>query len=296
MAYNFQWIGKSTDGTSVILKKFTGAFQTASYATEEWIAGHADRVRLGAVIDVETTGLNKKSDEIIEIGLRRFLFNKVTGELLKSVDSYSAFQDPGRPLTDDIKRITGLTDEMLAGKHIDWARVDALLSESGLIIAHNASFDRPFIDRHSKVSPGKTWACSVKQIDWSSKHYPSQKLEILSIFHGFFTDAHRALHDVDALLHLISHQDGLTGKPYLDELLRNARRPVVKVVAANSPFDSKDFLKERGYGWDTAARAWHKTIFKENLETEIAWLETKVYNGEFKGSAVEIPLVDNFKG
>lgn len=295
MAYNFQWIGKSTDGSSVLLKKFCNEFKGPDYATPEWISSHTDRVRMGVVIDVETTGLNNRTDSIIEIGLRQFLFNKATGEFLKCGDSYSAFQDPGKPLSDEVKRITGITDDMVVGQHIDWTRVDSLLTEANLIIAHNAAFDRPFIDKHSKVSPNKTWACSVKQIDWSSKGYPSQKLEILSIFHGFFTDAHRALHDAEAMLYLLSHVDGHTRKPYLDELLRNARRPCVKIVAANSPFESKDFLKQRGYSWDTTARAWNKTIFKENLDQEIAWLESVVYNGSFRGSAVEIPLTDNFK-
>lgn len=292
---NFDWVGKSVDGATVILRKFTGDFKGASYATPEWLAAHADRVRIGAVIDVETTGLNKKSDVVIEIGVRQFLFNKITGELLKAGDSYSAFQDPGRPLSDEIKRLTGLNDEMLKGHTIDWNKVDRLLAESNIIIAHNASFDRPFIERNSTVSPTKSWGCSVKQVDWTSKGYPSQKLEILSIFHGYFVDAHRALHDADALLHLLSHADAQSRKPYLDELLRNARRPLVKVVASHAPFESKDFLKERGYSWDTTGRVWHKMIFKETLETEVAWMESIVYNGTFRGSTVEIAIVDNFK-
>lgn len=292
---NFDWVGKSVDGATVILRKFTGEFKTASYADEQWLTSHADRVRIGVSIDVETTGLNKKSDTVIEIGVRQFLFNKITGELLKAGEGYSAFQDPGHPISDDIKRLTGITDDQLKGQAIDWKKVDRLLSEAHIIIAHNAAFDRPFIERNSTVSPAKTWGCSVKQVDWSAKGYPSQKLEILSIFHGYFVDAHRALNDADGLLHLLTHADAQTRKPYLDELLRNARRPLVKVVATNAAFESKDSLKERGYNWDTAGRVWHKMIFKETLETEIAWMESVVYKGSFRGSAVEIPLVDNFK-
>lgn len=292
----FRWIGKSADGNSVTLRKLDSCPVTPpEYATETWIKNNADLVRTAIVLDVETTGLNQNEDQVIEIGLRLFDFNKATGEVLRLGKSYSAFQDPGRPLSAEIINLTGITDEQLAGQKIDWEHVNSLIGESCLVIAHNAKFDRPFIDRKSKTSTERIWGCSFKQVDWFTKGYTSPKLELLNIYHGFFTDSHRALNDVDALLYLLSLSDSSSEKPYLMELTTNAKRPMTQVIASSAPFESKDHLKGRGYSWDNINRFWNKTIFKDELKDETAWLEDMVYVGPFGGITRDIALADNFK-
>lgn len=292
----FRWIGKSADGKTVTLNRLEGCpIQPPSYATPEWIKANHDLIRTGTVLDVETTGLNQSEDTIIEIGLRHFSFNRNTGEVLNTGKSYCSFQDPGRPITPLITDITGITDEMVSGKQIDWTMVNSLLEESSVIIAHNARFDRPFIDKKSKISNDKIWACSVKQIDWSAKGFTSSKLELLNIYHGFFTDSHRAINDVDALLYLISKTESSKNQPYLFELLNNARRPMTHVIASAAPFDSKDHLKGRGYNWDNINRFWAKIIFKDEVSDEVSWLEERVYCGPFSGMTRDIAITDGFK-
>lgn len=293
----FRWLGKSKDGKTVTLNRLEGCpVQTPPYATPEWAKANAESVRIGSVLDVETTGLNQAEDSIIEIGIRQFLFNRNTGEIIALGKSYGSFQDPGKPLSAEIINLTGITDEMLTGQEIDWNKVQALLEESSVIIAHNARFDRPFLDRKAKISTEKIWACSLKQIDWTKKGFTSSKLELLNIYHGFFTDSHRAINDVDALLYLLSLPEEQNNRPYLCELLANARRPMSQVVATGAPFESKDQLKNRAYSWDAANRFWAKIIFKDEVNTETQWLEESVYCGPFGGMIRDIPLVDNFKG
>ena len=118
--------------------------------------------------------------------------------------SYSALQDPGFPISTETTEITGITDQDLKGQKIDWATVKSLLNASELVIAHNAGFDRPFIEKELGEKVPKVWGCSWMQVDWDEKGYGIKKLELLSAYHGFFTDAHRALNDVDALLNLLS--------------------------------------------------------------------------------------------
>ncbi|WP_374073343.1 3'-5' exonuclease [Bdellovibrio bacteriovorus] len=292
----FRWIGKSHDGKTVTLNRLEGCpVQTPPYATPEWAKNNSDIVRVGAVVDVETTGLNQAEDAIIEIGLRQFLFNRNSGEVIALGKSYSSFQDPGRPISAEISELTGITDEMVAGHQIDWNAVNALLDECSVVIAHNARFDRPFIDRKSKVSTERVWACSHKQIDWSTKGFTSSKLELLNIYHGFFTDSHRAINDVDALLYLLSIPEAASNKPYLHELLNNARRPMTQIVASSAPFESKDHLKGRGYSWDNINRFWTKIIFKDEVPAEMSWLEESVYCGPFGGLTRDIALIDGFK-
>lgn len=292
----FRWLGKSEDGKTVTLRRLEDCkLNTPPYATTSWVKDNADVVRAAAIIDVETTGLNQAEDGIIEIGIRQFLFNKNSGEILAVTKSYSSFQDPGKPISPEIQNLTGITDEMVTGQHIDWAAVDNLLGECQLIIAHNAKFDRPFIDRKSRTSPDKVWSCTYKQIDWPTKGFNSPKLELLNIYHGFFTDSHRAINDVDALLYLLSLPEAESNKPYFLELINNARRLMTQVIATAAPFESKDHLKTRGYNWDNTNRFWSKIIFKDEVSSETKWLEEVVYCGPFGGMTRDIALVDGFK-
>ncbi len=292
----FRWIGKAADESTVTLKNLnTLKITPPSYASKTWVQDNQNLIRFGAVLDVETTGLNQESDEIIELAVRQFIFNKETGEILASTKSYSSFSDPGFPIPPEIQNITGINDEMVQGQSINWEDVDTLLNECQIIIAHNARFDRPFIDKKSKVSPDKAWACSLKQIDWAAKGFTSSKLELLNIYHGFFTGSHRAINDVDALIYLVSLPDDQNKTPYLLELITNARRLTTQVVAIGAPFESKDLLKVRGYQWDNVNRYWNKIIFKDDVNSEQQWLEENAYHGPFRGLCRDIPLTDAFK-
>jgi len=302
VAGNFRWIGKSLDGESVTLKRFRGTFNCAEYATPAWLEQNREVVRTAAVLDLETTGLNARTDQIIEIGVRKFKFNRATGEMLEAGASYNEFHDPGVPISPELTRLTGITNEMVAGKKIDWAAVDHFISDCSIILAHNAAFDRPFTDARSSISSEIPWGCSFKQVAWDEKGFPSRKLEVLSIYHGFFSDAHRAIHDADATLHLLTFSDPTTCKPYLGELLNNARKPMSRVFALGSPFETKDLLRSRGYQWFTPGpgttfpeKCWVRTLPKDHLAEEIAWLESAVYKGTFRGAVNDIPITDNFK-
>ena len=59
-------------------------------------------------LDCETTGLNPKTAEIIEIALFRFAGDKVLEKLKHLVN-------PGVPIPLRNKRLTGITDDMVAG-------------------------------------------------------------------------------------------------------------------------------------------------------------------------------------
>ena len=291
----FNWIGMSSDGNRVVLERFSGHFRTPDYATDEWINDNAKNIRRGLIIDLETTGFNKGSDKIIELAARSFLFDRGSGAIVKILDAYSDLEDPQMPIPKEVSRVTGITNEMVVGQSIKWEHVESLLSQADLIVAHNASFDRPFLDRYTKTSSEKAWGCSLKQIDWNQKNFPTSKLEVLTLCHGFFIDAHRALSDVDALLHLLSFQDSITRQSYLQELLINARRPMTRVNAVKAPFESKDLLKERGYAWDTQKKLWWKSIRQEDRENEAEWLTSAVYKGTQWADFQDIPLHQNFR-
>lgn len=289
-----RWIGQSEDGETVQLRRFRGEF-VEQPPEKKAQALAEDRLRYGLIVDVETTGKDASHDHVIEIGARLFSFDRVSLELLSLEKSYSGLEDPGIPIPEQITRITGINDEMVKGKKIDWDQVSALFNETQVVIAHNAAFDRSFLDKRISVSSEKVWACTYKLIDWYGMGFGAAKLEVLSIFHGFFVNAHRALEDCDALLHLLCFQAPESTETYLGQLLANSRRPVTRVIAHRTPFELKDLLKERGYQWSIQKRVWHHEIGRDECEKERQWLTESVYGGFFAGELREVRPQDRFK-
>ena len=67
------------------------------------------------------------------------------------MQSFGDLEDPGIPITPEITEITGITNEMVAGKRIDDAQVVELVSGACIVIAHNLKFDRPFLEQRFPV-------------------------------------------------------------------------------------------------------------------------------------------------
>ena len=59
------------------------------------------------VLDLETTGLSVKEDQILEIGAVKVQGGEVTA-------SYETFVNPGRKVPERITELTGIRDEMIA--------------------------------------------------------------------------------------------------------------------------------------------------------------------------------------
>jgi DNA polymerase-3 subunit epsilon len=63
----------------------------------------------GIILDTETTGLNHRTDEIIEIGVIAFSFDE-QGAIGDVTGIYSGLQQPSVPIPDEITKLTGITD------------------------------------------------------------------------------------------------------------------------------------------------------------------------------------------
>jgi Exonuclease len=121
---------------------------------------------VAAVADVETTGTNPHRDKIIELGICLFEYDHQNGRIYRVLGSWVWLEDPGFSIPPEITSITGITDELVAGHRIDDRAVDDLLGRGVLVIAHNASFDRRFLEKRLPTFVTKHWACSRADIDW----------------------------------------------------------------------------------------------------------------------------------
>ena len=97
------------------------------------------------VFDIETTGLNSHTNEIIEIGAVKIKAGRI-------VDRYSQLINPGRPIPYHITEITSITDEQVANE----PKIDEVIGKfvdfigDAVLVAHNAPFDMGFIKRDIK--------------------------------------------------------------------------------------------------------------------------------------------------
>ena len=233
----------------------------------------------GAVVDTETTGLSLEVDAIIEFAMVVFEYCRDSGRVYRILEIFDQLEDPGVPIPPASTAVHGITDDMVAGKRIDDARVAELVQGLDLVIAHNARFDRPFLEHRLPIFTTLPWACSLQQVGWSSESMSSAKLEYLAYRMGFFYDAHRAQTDCLALLELLATPLPVSGRLGLACLLEKAQDKDYRVYAVKAPFDSKDLLKARTYRWDPERRCWHRTLSGDMMPAEIEWLKTYVYGG-----------------
>lgn len=241
----------------------------------------------GIVLDTEATGLRPGSDKIIELAMLAFLFDPLTGQVVDVVAEFSAFEDPGAPIPPESITVHGITDDMVSGKTIDDAAVAAFIDGCSIVIAHNAGFDRNFVERRLPVFADLAWGCSFQQINWAAGGIGSAKLDYIAASMGFFFEAHRALADCHALLAVLAGRMPVTSARPLRELWARAGRRDIRVWARGSSFDNKDLLKERAYRWEANERCWYRDVPYDDLQAELDWLAENIYAGRPAAVALE---------
>jgi DNA polymerase-3 subunit epsilon len=253
--------------------------------------------RKGLFVDVETTGLDPARHEIIELAMTPFTYG-LDGQIFEIGESFQKLRQPNDPIPAEITAITGINDRMVAGQTIDPAEVAAFAGSVALVIAHNAAFDRRFLERFCETFTTKPWACSMTQVDWAAEGYEGVKLAYLTMSAGFFYTRHRAVHDCLAAVELLARPLPRSGVTGLAQLLDRARTPSWRIWAENSPFDLKGILKARGYRWNGEAngapRAWYIDLSEADREAELSFLRSEIYQGEIELLVRKIDAFERF--
>ncbi len=148
------------------------------------------------VLDTETTGLSFKTCGLIEISAA-----KISGREI--VERFETFVDPRKPIPPEIVALTHIADEDVAGAPRAKEAVSALADFVGglPVLAHNAVFDRTFIERvpgGHEVS--NTWIDTLSLSRIALPRLSSHKLSRMAEAFGALRVTHRASDDVDALV------------------------------------------------------------------------------------------------
>ena len=151
------------------------------------------------VIDLETTGLLKKTDKIIEIGALKIRNGEVC-------ETFSRLIDPGFPLSQSVSELTGITGDMVAGQP-QFAQVadelEAFL-EDDILIGHSITTDFAFLKKAFVDTKPKGYVFAKKGIDTlriARTFLPADEKKTLSAacaHYGFSFSPHRAVEDAKA--------------------------------------------------------------------------------------------------
>jgi DNA polymerase-3 subunit epsilon len=256
-----------------------------------WPGASATSVTRVVVLDTETTGLDASREAIIELALLRVDVDSSSGLPVGAVRVFDQLEDPGKPIPPEVVALTGITDAQVHGQRLDETGVQDMMKDVDVVIAHNAAFDRPFVEARFPFFAKLRWACSFADIDWKAQGRSSSKLESLAQAMGLFYDAHRAEMDCHALLAVLAAPLPMGGETALARLIHSASSPSFRLSATNAPFESKDRLKARAYRWNGDQRVWQTRLSDQSaLEAESAWLKEVVYNG--RSAVIQVEKLD----
>ena len=142
------------------------------------------------VLDIETTGLSAYYDEVIEIGILKVRDNQI-------VEQYSQLIEPDYEIDSFITKLTGITNEMVAGMpKIRDVKDDVLtFIENDVILGHNTSFDIRFLNAAFGNAIDNLY---MDTMQFARKVYPElehHRLSDLTAYLNLSNNEHRSIAD-----------------------------------------------------------------------------------------------------
>lgn len=147
-------------------------------------------------VDLETTGLNPKTDRIIEIGAVKVVDGSVA-------DTFAAVVNPGRRLEERVASLTGLSDDELSGAPYIEAVLPKFMEFLGdlPLLGHNIQFDFSFLKKAAVNMGLKLERQGIDTLRIARVHLMAlekKKLEFLCDYYHIPHQAHRAYGDAYA--------------------------------------------------------------------------------------------------
>jgi len=174
-----------------------------------WAARSAIKLeRTLVAVDLETTGYEPQTEDIIEIGAIRLRVSADGAVTLG--ERFLTFADPGRPLTAPILRLTGIRDEDLRGAPSIPEAVALLVAfafQDGAptFVGHNVGFDVAFLER-AGMPPGAEMLDTAELASILLPSASSYALQRLAADAAIVPDAaHRALDDAITSALVLGH-------------------------------------------------------------------------------------------
>jgi DNA polymerase III subunit epsilon len=155
------------------------------------------------VLDLETTGGNPESEQIIEVGMVKI-------EKMKLTEERSFLVNPEKPIPDFVQKLTGIKpDDVKSAPRIEEVidEVTQFIGDS-VLVAHNISFDIPFLNgilkRLNRPKVENSVLCTNIMTKYLIPEIVNTNLNFMSqLFKLKHSKAHRAIEDARATAELL---------------------------------------------------------------------------------------------
>ena len=164
------------------------------------------------VFDTETTGVEHRADEIIEIGIMQASFGADRPVPEREEDLLIRLT-PGKSLPPFITNLTGITNEMLRDRGVDKAEACRTLEDffgggRTLLVAYNAQFDLCFLYFFLRAFGKAELLRGVRMLDAMTVYkdrrpYPHKLQNAIDAYSLETQNTHRAVDDARATLELL---------------------------------------------------------------------------------------------
>jgi len=223
------------------------------------------------ILDTETTGFDPKTgDRLVEIGCIEVVDFMPTGR------SFHEYCDPLRDMPAEAEKVHGLSSAFLTGKPEFDAIADRFLEFVGdaPVIAHNAAFDRSFVNFELEkcgraLLPESRW---IDTLAMAKKRFPGMYNSLDALCKRFkisldSRDKHGALIDAHLLAEVYLELQG--GKERVLELTAVVSINTVAIAQAGSYGLRTRPLAPRS---TEAERLAHAEFVRKNLKDKAVWL------------------------
>jgi len=164
------------------------------------------------VFDVETTGIDKNSNYIIELSAIKC---RIHNKMAEEIDSIDIFMKPPFLMDNKVISIHGITNEFLADKESEEDAINKIMDffgEKPILVGHNVSFDIGMIEEmYKRCGTVFNYEIDLDTLDMARDIIPSSetdgyKLSTITKYYGLDYDItfHRAIDDVRATLRILN--------------------------------------------------------------------------------------------
>ena len=251
------------------------------------------------IVDAQAGGLDADHAPLLELAAVPVTLGRHDGRVYRVGRPCVMVNDPGMPVPYAVASRTGITDRLVRGCKFARAPFSTMIAHADAIIAFNAAFDRPLLERYIPASAGIPWLCAYAEINWMSYGVGgANSLEALCFRHAnLYLPSRRSLVHVDALLDLITTPDA-DGRCPVVSLFDAARKVQVIVMAPHPPYATNEALRARQYRFyhdGTRGRGWYVYVAPSELHHELTWLARTIYGGKLPSGVRAIPVTSRLR-
>lgn len=219
-------------------------------------------------LDCETTGLEAKTDRIIEIAITKFTFHE-------TLETFETLIDPEGLISETSMAIHHITDEMVKGKPKIEEVLPHIFSMIGkhIIVGHGIKLDIDFLiesaKRHAVPCPldGNTKIDTLRLARLYGES-PTNSLERLRQHFNIEAEgAHRAMNDVIVNINVFKHLS--TSFKSTEQLLERLKRPILLKAMPLGKYKGRGFAEIPIEYLQWAARADFDQDLLFSLRTEL---------------------------